>query len=134
MHSLQAVAFQHIFVNYKKSEFYGPYFQTMLFLVTIFDISKLFIQCNTYSCCKPITGGADIYLYRHLSLLTFVYCVSLCVFVCVCVCLNVSVCMISNQNTSKKPHYVSDLSKLDFFCIKDTKKPFWYYVDKARHV
>ena len=28
-------AFQHIFVNYKKSEFYGPYFQAMLFLVTM---------------------------------------------------------------------------------------------------
>ena len=28
-------AFQHIFGNKKKSEFYGPYFQTMLFLVTI---------------------------------------------------------------------------------------------------
>ena len=27
--------FQHIFVNYKKLEFYGPYFQTMLFLVTM---------------------------------------------------------------------------------------------------
>ena len=29
-------AFQHIFVNQKKSEFQGPYFQTMLFLVTMF--------------------------------------------------------------------------------------------------
>ena len=28
-------AFQHIFVTLKKWEFYGPYFQTMLFLVTI---------------------------------------------------------------------------------------------------
>ena len=28
-------AFQHLLVNQKKSEFYGPYFQTMLFLVTI---------------------------------------------------------------------------------------------------
>ena len=28
-------AFQHIFGNKKKSEFYGPYFQTMLFLVTM---------------------------------------------------------------------------------------------------
>ena len=37
-------------------------------------------------------------------------CVSLLVPECaVCVC----VCVISNQNTSKKPHYVSDLSKLD---------------------
>ena len=28
-------AFQHNFVNQKKSAFYGPYFQTMLFLVTM---------------------------------------------------------------------------------------------------
>ena len=28
-------AFQYIFVNQKKSEFYGPYIQTMLFLVTM---------------------------------------------------------------------------------------------------
>ena len=27
--------FQHIFVNKKKSEFYGSFFQTMLFLVTV---------------------------------------------------------------------------------------------------
>ena len=31
--------FQHNFVDYKKSEFYGPYFQTMLFLVTMVCIS-----------------------------------------------------------------------------------------------
>ena len=31
-------ASQHIFGNKKKSEFYGPYFQTMLFLVTMFKI------------------------------------------------------------------------------------------------
>ena len=34
----------------------------------------------------------------------------LCAFVCVCV--SVCVCVRSNQSTSKKPHYVSDLSKL----------------------
>ena len=28
-------AFQHIFVNQKKSEFYGPNFQTLIFLVTM---------------------------------------------------------------------------------------------------
>ena len=31
-------AFQHIFVNYKKSEFYSPYFHTMLFLVTMISL------------------------------------------------------------------------------------------------
>ena len=35
-------AFQHILVNYKKSDFYSPYFQTMLFLVTMrWDVFKL---------------------------------------------------------------------------------------------
>ena len=29
------IAFQNIFVNQKKSEFYGPHFQTILFLVTM---------------------------------------------------------------------------------------------------
>ena len=42
-----------------------------------------------------LTGNVDIYLYSS----------ALCAFVCVCV--------ISNQSTSKKPHFVSDLSKLD---------------------
>ena len=32
-------AFQHIFVNSTKSVFYGPYFQTMLFLVTMVKVS-----------------------------------------------------------------------------------------------
>ena len=34
-------AFQHIFGNKKKSEFYGPYFQTMLFLVTMVTANLL---------------------------------------------------------------------------------------------
>ena len=33
--------------------------------------------------------------------------------VCLCMCVCVFVCMVSNQNTSKKPLYVSDLSKHD---------------------
>ena len=36
------------------------------------------------------------------------------VYLCVCVC------EISNQSTSKKPHYVSDLSKLDALLHKRT--------------
>ena len=31
-------AFQHIFVNNKKSEFYGPYFQTISFHVTMIQV------------------------------------------------------------------------------------------------
>ena len=41
----------------------------------------------------------------------------LCMFVCF-------VCVISNQNTSKKPHYVSDLSKLEAFLHKTHIKVF----------
>ena len=37
-------AFQHIFVNQKKSEFYGPHFQTMLFLGTLIYIIKKSIE------------------------------------------------------------------------------------------
>ena len=32
-----------------------------------------------------------------------------CVCMCVCVCACVCVCLRSNQSTSKKPHYVTDL-------------------------
>ena len=46
-----------------------------------FCISKLFIQCDTRSCCVHITGGVNIYLYVSVSLL--VLCV-LCVYLCVC--------------------------------------------------
>ena len=42
---------------------------------------------------------------------------ALCVFVCV------FVCVISNQSTSKKLHYVSDLSKLDILLHKIHKFP-----------
>ena len=35
-------AFQHIFINWKKSKFYGPYVQTILFLVSM-------IECNSNS-------------------------------------------------------------------------------------
>ena len=54
-----------------------------------------------------------IYIYMDVS----VYCLLgvLCVFVCV-------VCVISTQSTSKKPHYVSDLSKLDLLLHKAHSK------------
>ena len=49
----------------------------------IFDISKLFIQCNTDSCCEHITGGVNMYLYGGVSLLApdRVVCVRVCVFI-----------------------------------------------------
>ena len=58
-------AFQHIFVNSKKSEFYGPYFQTMLFLVTIiydrdlYDIWRIFYMIGT-SVMKEFTKNWEI--------------------------------------------------------------------------
>ena len=73
----------------------------------IFDINELFIQCNKDSCCEHITDDVNIYLYGCVSLLAPECAVCLCVYVFVCVC------VISNQITSKNPHYVSDLSKLD---------------------
>ena len=45
-------AFQHIFVNWKKSEFYGPYSQTMLFLVTM---GKMILFYWKYSNTTHIT-------------------------------------------------------------------------------
>ena len=46
-----------------------------------FCIIKLFIQCNTGSCCANITGSVNIYLYVYVSLFVPVY----PVFVCLCV-------------------------------------------------
>ena len=67
----------------------------------MFDTSELFIQCSKDSCCEHISGGANIYSYGFVSVYwpLSVFCVS--------------VCMISNQSTGKKPHYMSDLSKLN---------------------
>ena len=50
----------------------------------------------------------------------------LCVFVCMCV--------ISNQNTSKKWCPALDTSKLTPFCIKHTTRSLWYKDNKAWHV
>ena len=50
-----------------------------------------------------MASGVNVYLCECVSLLVPVCAVYLCVYVCV----------ISNQSTSKKPHYVLDLSKLD---------------------
>ena len=44
----------------------------------IFDISKLFVQCSTDSCCGHITGGVNIYLYGCISLLVAVCAVCIC--------------------------------------------------------
>ena len=60
-----------------------------------FWIRKLFIQCNTGSCCAHITDGVSIYL-------------CLCKYVGPCMpCLvSLSVFVISNQNSNKNHHIV----------------------------
>ena len=50
-----------------------------LYIKEIFDISKLFIECNTDSCCEHIAGGVNVYLYGCVSLLAPVCGVCLCV-------------------------------------------------------
>ena len=54
---------QHIWlllVTFKKQKHCGK---------QIFDISELFIQCNTNNCCEHITGDVNIYLHGCASLL-----------------------------------------------------------------
>ena len=77
----------------------------------VFDISELFIHCNTHNFCEYITGGVDTYLHGCVSLLT-PEC-ALCLYLCFCVT--------SNQSTSKKPHYVSDFHKLGALLHKTHK-------------
>ena len=82
----------------------------------IFDISNLFIPCNTDSCCEYITGCVNIYLYGCVSLSAPHV---LCIFVCVCVC----VCMIPNESTKKKQHYRFRPSvNLSPCCLKNTQQ------------
>ena len=59
-----------------------------------------------------MTGGVNIFLDGYVSLLVPECAVYFCVYACV----------ISNQSTSKKPHYVSDLSKLDALLHKTCSK------------
>ena len=69
-----------------------------------FDIGELFIQCNKDNCYEHITVGVNI--FTCVSLLGPECAVCFCVMCCLCVC------VVLNQSTSKKPHYVLDLSKL----------------------
>ena len=78
------------------------------------------MQCNKDSCCyEHVTVGVNIYLYGCDSLLATECAVCLCVRVCVHVCVR------SNQSTSKKPHHMSDLSKLDALLHKTPIKVLW---------
>ena len=74
-----------------------------------FWCQRSFIQWNTDNCCEHITGGVNIYLYRSVSLLALVCAACLCL------------CVIWNQSTSKKPHYVSDLGKFNALLYKTHK-------------
>ena len=80
----------------------------------LISVNYSVIKCNKGSCCEPITGCVNIYLYG---------CVSLLVPECA-VCVPVFLCVISNQGTSKKPHYLSDLCKLNTFLHKTHIKLF----------
>ena len=67
-----------------------------------FDISKLFIQCNIDNYCEHIPGSVNMYLYRCVSLLAWVYRFSLRL----CVWYQIS-------GLADKQHYASDISKLN---------------------
>ena len=80
------------------------------------------VTVNTYfiSVCQS-TGPWVCYV----CVLVCVYvclCVCMCACVCACVCVCVCVCVRLNQSTSKKPHHVPELIKLDALlhktCIK----------------
>ena len=64
------------------------------------------IQCNTDSCCEQVKDGVYIFIWVYQSI---------CPWVCF-------VCVISNKSTSKKLHYMSDLSKLDALLHKTHSK------------
>ena len=87
----------------------------------VFDISKLFIQCNTHSCCEYITGSISLYLYGCVSLLAPV----LCVYVCKWYQIRVLV----------KNHTMCQTTvNLMRCCIKHTTRSFWYCGNKAWQV
>ena len=65
-----------------------------------------FIQCNTESHCKHITGSVDIWFHVYISALHAVcVCVCMCAFLCVCAfspCVYVNVCTWEwHQSTNK---------------------------------
>ena len=49
-----------------------------------FDISKLFIQCNTDNCCEHITGVMLIYIYMCVCVSLLAPVCAVCLFVCMC--------------------------------------------------
>ena len=59
-------AFQHVFVNQKKSEFYGPYFQTILFLVTMIKLTC--IKGREKNKTKIAKGRSLVYLVMFIKL------------------------------------------------------------------
>ena len=75
------------------------------------------IQCNTDSCYEHMAGGVSIYLYGFVSLLVPECAGYLCVYVCV----------ISNQNTTKK-------SMCQTWNVWNIASSFWYSGTKARHL
>ena len=72
-------AFQHILLNQKKLEFYGPYFQAMLFLVTMITPVFLFNKKSVFQCTCHFYGHqtlytamillkcSELYFFQHLK-------------------------------------------------------------------
>ena len=89
----------------------------------ILDISKLFIQCNTYSCCEHITSGVNIFIWVCQSISPYVCCVSLCL----CVWYQIRVLV-------KKQIMCQNSVNLMSYCIQHTARSFWYYVTEAWYV
>ena len=64
--------FQHIFGNENKSEFYGPNFQTMLFLVTMVQALKIYLKPSFFKWTVTTdTTNHNINGYILIDRLTF---------------------------------------------------------------
>ena len=78
------------------------------FLISVnYSLNVMTIIWAHMSCYEHITIGVII-IYMGVSVYWPLRVLGVFMFVSLCVC----VCLRSNQSTSKKPHYVSDLSKL----------------------
>ena len=89
----------------------GNFWKKIILQEVIF-LYQWIIQCNKDSGSERTIDGVNIYLYGCVSILP-PEC-TVCVCVCSCVC-NIK------SDTSKKPYYVSDLSKLDALLHKTHK-------------
>ena len=56
--------FQHIFVNLKKSEFYSPYFQALLFLVTLLIMATI-MSSKAIKIFVSLLGRNHHFFHKH---------------------------------------------------------------------